>query len=556
MPNHPLGLLAWGLALILAGALALRVVALWLTCKEVLRLRYLPGGTRLIAEAELPEGLRQDWASELAAWEALGFAPTAWLESQAPMQQSDRRFFQALLQRPGEATTAFVHPAMLPQAARPAHATLATPRADGWRLESLNGLSPFIAGQQHQVLWHDEGLQAAPTLLAQHQGALVGFLGPQGQAPLWPPEAWAEALDASNRRYPSDLAAQGLALPCPDGSFRLRWGVALKQSLRLLRHQRAWHQAPPGQALEGDEAGLATEANAYMRWRAEQEAQSSPWARSFVFLASALLFALALRWSGLVPELHAIWTLTAVLALHELGHFVAMWALGYRQTGVVFVPILGAFTHGQPPPGPPGQRELIVVFAGPLPGLLLGSAALVAHHLLPGPWPSWWREATALLLALNLFNMLPIWPMDGGRILALLLPEGSWLARGLSLVGGLALAYLFRGQAWVAGLMLATTVVLPWAWRQEGRLRALLAARVEGPLEDEVLALFRALRRPPFPALGYAEKHHWVRLALRAPEATRLGLGARLAWGAAYGIGLLGPLALLFAFLPGLRPHF
>jgi stage IV sporulation protein FB len=108
--------------------------------------------------------------------------------------------------------------------------------------------------------------------------------------------------------------------------------------------------------------------------------------------------------------------LIAILLLHELGHFVMMKRFGYRNVRMLFVPLMGAFVHGSKETY--RQKEsILVILAGPLPGIAIGVALLLAGI----EWRSVWMIDTAFLsFALNVINLLPILPLDGGRLLNVL----------------------------------------------------------------------------------------------------------------------------------------
>jgi Zn-dependent protease len=130
--------------------------------------------------------------------------------------------------------------------------------------------------------------------------------------------------------------------------------------------------------------------------------------------------------------------LIGVLALHEGGHLVAMRALGYRDTRILFVPFLGAATTGKRE-NVSGNERAIVLLAGPLPGLLLGIALLFsnsAHDPLL-------RHAAGMLVAINGFNLLPLGVLDGGKLLdVLLFGQSPWQSAAFTLVSSALLAVI------------------------------------------------------------------------------------------------------------------
>lgn len=107
------------------------------------------------------------------------------------------------------------------------------------------------------------------------------------------------------------------------------------------------------------------------------------------------------------------WAMLAC-TLHELGHCVAVHVLGGRMLAFRLTAVGGELVLDKRHPLSYG-RELLSILAGPAANLL---TALVTARL--GRGEGAWL-ITGLSLALGLFNLLPIWPLDGGRMLALLL---------------------------------------------------------------------------------------------------------------------------------------
>jgi Zn-dependent protease len=111
-----------------------------------------------------------------------------------------------------------------------------------------------------------------------------------------------------------------------------------------------------------------------------------------------------------------------LLFVHELGHYVAARQRGLPVGAPTFIPFVGAWINleGQPRDA---ETEAYVGMGGPF----LGGVSALAVYL-------WARHVDSpLLLAisysglfLNLFNLLPVSPLDGGRITAVLSPR-VWL---------------------------------------------------------------------------------------------------------------------------------
>jgi Zn-dependent protease len=102
--------------------------------------------------------------------------------------------------------------------------------------------------------------------------------------------------------------------------------------------------------------------------------------------------------------------------IHEMGHVAALRRYGISATAPMFIPGVGAFVRMNQRPATPGE-DARVGLAGPIWGAAAAVAALAAGKLLDVP----------LLLAIghvgawvNLFNLLPVWQLDGSRAFAAL----------------------------------------------------------------------------------------------------------------------------------------
>src|SRR5437764_1045470 len=77
--------------------------------------------------------------------------------------------------------------------------------------------------------------------------------------------------------------------------------------------------------------------------------------------------------------------LVAVLLFHELGHFVGMVGLGYRDVRMFFLPLFGAAVSGRRGGGSQ-TREAIVLLLGPVPGIGFGVSAPKAGAKVAADW--------------------------------------------------------------------------------------------------------------------------------------------------------------------------
>ncbi len=139
-------------------------------------------------------------------------------------------------------------------------------------------------------------------------------------------------------------------------------------------------------------------------------------------------------------------SLFAIVLMHEFGHALACRSVGGFANRIMLWP-LGGVAYVSPPPRPGAM--LWSIAAGPLVNVALLPIfyALYAWSRGMGPDLREFTERVAVInLVLLIFNMLPIYPLDGGQILQSLL--WFWLGRGLSLMVAACI-----GMAGAAGML-------------------------------------------------------------------------------------------------------
>ncbi|MBL7732731.1 MAG: hypothetical protein JNM88_16255 [Chitinophagaceae bacterium] len=158
----------------------------------------------------------------------------------------------------------------------------------------------------------------------------------------------------------------------------------------------------------------------------KQTEPASIWFRSFLSLAAYLVLGYYI-----FPDYRVLLLITVIVMIHELGHFIAMKAFRYKDLGIFFIPLLGAYVSGT-------KREVsqrqsaVILLAGPLPGIIIG--CVFYQWFLSDPFTFVWGLPTLLIakafIFLNLINLFPVYPLDGGQLLnRVFLDEESWLSR-------------------------------------------------------------------------------------------------------------------------------
>src|SRR5689334_12887157 len=107
-----------------------------------------------------------------------------------------------------------------------------------------------------------------------------------------------------------------------------------------------------------------------------------------------------------------------LLLLHELGHVFQLRREGVKASAPTFIPFLGAVISAKSM-GDDAGAEARVGLAGPILGSL---ATLVPLGIWLATGSHFWQALAFIGFFLNLFNLLPILPLDGGRAMAALSP--------------------------------------------------------------------------------------------------------------------------------------
>jgi len=123
----------------------------------------------------------------------------------------------------------------------------------------------------------------------------------------------------------------------------------------------------------------------------------------------------------------------ALIFAHEMGHFLAARKRGLNVGLPTFIPFVGAWIELKEQPMN-AETEAFVGIAGPM----LGSAAAFVCYILARDSGSGLLMALAYAgFVLNLFNLIPLTPLDGGRIVSVISPRIWFL--GVPMLAGLFL---------------------------------------------------------------------------------------------------------------------
>lgn len=190
----------------------------------------------------------------------------------------------------------------------------------------------------------------------------------------------------------------------------------------------------------------------------EKKDRVNIWIRS---LGSLALY-LALGYFFFSHKWFFLLIITLIIVIHELGHFTAMKIFNYSELGIFFIPLLGAYVSGTKQEV--SQRQsAIILLAGPVPGILIG----ILLFLWPGSYDITIVQNISLVeiasafLYLNLLNLIPIYPLDGGQLLHRLFLDDFKLIGRIFIVLSAAVITYFAWKGMNAGYFTHPLFIFP-----------------------------------------------------------------------------------------------
>ena len=170
----------------------------------------------------------------------------------------------------------------------------------------------------------------------------------------------------------------------------------------------------------------------------------------------------------------------ALLFVHEMGHVIALRREGLKASAPMFIPFLGAVIAARSL-GENALAEARVGLAGPILGSIGSVACLLVWHATGN---SLWERLAFTGFFLNLFNLLPVVPLDGGRAMAAMAPW-MWFVGFAALI---PLAFIFPNPIIVLILVFAGFETYKrWQQRRAGGIAQQTYYRVR-PLDRALVA--------------------------------------------------------------------
>jgi Zn-dependent protease len=161
-----------------------------------------------------------------------------------------------------------------------------------------------------------------------------------------------------------------------------------------------------------------------------------------------ITFLLLIGWVAIVSASAAIFVLLLFLCvvLHEFGHAIAAKGYGINTPDITLLPIGGVARLERMPEEP--RQELVIAIAGPLVNVIIAACLFVVIGARANVTAGVARGDLLIdLFKINvwlvLFNLLPAFPMDGGRVLRALLASRMTYARATQVAATVGQAFAF-----------------------------------------------------------------------------------------------------------------
>lgn len=564
--------MAWmNYAAALLGGGLLAMAGLWclawgLTTARLMRLRLRESQVRLVERDAVAPQVRAALDTTRPLMQELGFVyrySTA--QQQSVVTPGDPLLYCDVYQHAQGLAFASVMPSITPERGNACNISWATLLRSGQTLGTVNAHRHNLLGDPKGWLIHDDYLPGPRQAWEHHRLRLAGQEGDIVQDS----DEFFRATRLATEQLMAHHEQQGL-LARRGELWQLRWVPAMARAGKLLLGQRragkvrresvadAGAAAAAGQQQGESQDGpaqLQADIHAFEQHQAVLHATRVSGGRKklrTLVITAALFLAVGSLWISwtLLP------VLLAVIALHEAGHYLAMKLSGYGNLSVFFVPGLGGAAVGEKANAGPWEK-LFVYLAGPMPGIALAMAGLVGQLTGAFQPPGWFHEFLLTCLVINYLNLLPVTPLDGGRIVETFLFARLPAARfAFALLGlGAFVAFgLYSDDKVLLAIAVLVGLSLPHQWRVMRVDRAI--ERQSAQTLDERGAteqIFTALQRPAFARWPFSLRAYTARALLPELQGRRAGVAEAVGGMLVYLACLFGPLALALVAVPQLR---
>lgn len=502
----------------------------------------IPRNERIAVE-QVPEYLHDLFESGITELEQQGFEVSGYYSTEVGKAE-DRKHWHVLLQHESIHTYATLSVLKPLTTSNPVSLKFSTFFTDDCLLCTLNEpLLGFYSSHPQEIIQY-LGNVSIPAQWEGHQQKLTTLCESKMPQTLTP-EAFNAEWEAHSKKVIDALAQnKEVFWSQPNERYRMSISTSIKAVVKVAqsRHRKQPAAVTPANEVENNpaktDAAIALEVEEFHHL--QQQRRSGSRRNKTLWLLGSLALFIATYAVIFSPQRLVIFV--AVLLLHEGGHVLAMKLFGYRDAAMLFIPFLGALATARKDNASLTEKVWISL-AGPLPGLCLG-IGLAIFTSLNNSDPTlmierlhqfnWMQETTYMLIFLNLFNLLPVYPLDGGQVTDLLLFSRNpyvgvvFKAIGVGLLGLLGLQKpLLLSFAVIIALTIPTTFRLA---KLNAKLRKDLRSIPATDKAGLIQFIFSQLQQPPYNTLSFNQKYGLAVGLLdshqeqSAPWTTRVGL--------------------------------
>jgi Zn-dependent protease/tetratricopeptide (TPR) repeat protein len=483
-----LKLLLWFVAIVLI-LKWIRILTAWY---RVMGLSFGKAGVREIEPLEIPAFLTPMFDEAEATLLPLGFELSHCEARITMVTATDCERYTKVYYYPGQRTYAIVCDADMPESSGPWMIEFLTFMGDGTTFNTVDGRIYSFFKVPTWFKLDDSNTYDLEEQWAYHQRRL----SETDQNPIAIP---LEGYFEHQRQFHEEVFEQWAEAGRPglQGRFQLQPHAAFAFTRQLLagtqkrQIQILKKKLPP---LGSESAFVAANIAAYDRSESElQSVQQSRGLKACAFVVSMVLFCIVFGW---MLGLNVLPLLVVLLLFHELGHVAGMKLCGYKDPQILFVPFLGAMATGIKE-SPSTAQRLLVLLLGPMPGIILGFVMLFI---------SWntgdesWQFAAMFAIILNYINLLPMTPLDGGRVVETLFlkrfPMGQFVFLVLSTLLFILGAIAFRDPVLIfVSIILVMSLRSKYTW---GKAARYIEARLppDADRHRQLSWIFSALSHP------------------------------------------------------------
>jgi Zn-dependent protease len=285
------------------------------------------------------------------------------------------------------------------------------------------------------------------------------------EAKPWSGEEWVSVDTAlvSHKRHFAAMSEHMFTLP-DMGNLRLVFTLDLpgqKVNYQLFVNDQSVMQDVIALVMEAKSLGEDVDVSASGAGAVAHQSRQGSWL-SLGLVAFKLLKALNVIKVALLASSVAVYSvmftfefalaLIAVLVFHEYGHLRAMKKFGIPTKGMYLIPFVGGLAVGDKPKTQ--WQDVYISMMGPVFGLIMTLVFYIAYLITKSHFAGLVASTSALL---NLFNLIPVYPLDGGRVVKALVFSGR---NYLALVALLVISALCFVGAWSLGFYFITFFIV------------------------------------------------------------------------------------------------